>query len=517
MSILTGVRTAIFDATTGFVADFIAMIDPVKANEYRYNRNVYKRAYVASNLTGPYQLHRPGISSGTREVVLARARVNSRVKDQERNNGFVSGVTKKNSTAIVGDEIGFKPCIPGADGKPNVKLNAILEERFYQWEEHACVDGESLTDAAHITENHGMLDGEIIVKDDFSTDEPGNPYRIQLLEAEHIDGAKTLDGTGIEYDLKGRALNYWIFPKFPDGFEGLADSVRVGASGILHIYERTRASQRRGISPLAPSLQKIYMIDDLEDAELIASRAAASFGLIIESPLQDAAPLPPKKGESTGETVKDENGKDRAFMPMGGVFEALPGEKVSSFKNERPNPNFEPFRRGCQRVAAHSIGVSYEKATGDYSQVNYSSAKMGDSVDWANVKRRQTRLKKKMLNPIIKKWLRYEIATVGVPGISASAYLRNPKQFEKWTLQLGGREGSDPKKDVETFKEELILGVNSRTRYAAEKGRDATEIAREIAQEETNLKALGVFRDPTGNPPDILDPAHVEQVEVIAP
>lgn len=500
MNIFSSIRTAIYDTTTGIVSGFLALTDPVKANEYRYNRSIYKRAYIASNLTGPYQLHRPSVSSGTREVVRARRGVNARVKDQERNNGFVSGIIQKNTTSIVGDEIGIKFGIEDDSGKPLDLLNKILEERFYDWEEQACSDGLSLSEAAHLTENHMMMDGEIIHKDDFDTEASGNPYRIQPLESEHIDGSKTMDGTGIERDAKGRALNFWLYKNFPDGFEGLSESVRVKASEITHIFRQVRASQRRGISPLAPSLQKIYMIDDLEDAELVASRAAASFGLIIETPVQEATPLPVKKGETTGETVKDENGRDRGFMPSGGVFEALPGEKVSSFKNERPNPNFEPFRRGCQRVSAHSIGMSYEKASGDYSQVNYSSAKMGDGVDWANVKRQQTRLRKKFFNPIIRKWLKYEIITVGVPGISVSAYLKNPKKYEKWTLQLAGREGADPKKDVETFKEELILGVNSRTRYAAEKGRDIRELAKEIAQEEKMLRDLQVYRDPAGEP-----------------
>lgn len=494
MSILNRARVAIYDGITEVMANAIALFSPVKANEYRYFRSVYKRSYVAANLTGPYQLHRPSVTSADKEVLSARSRVNARVKDQERNNPLVSGMVLKNATAVVGDEIGFKFNIEGPNGRPNDKLNKLIERRFYAWSESACVDGDSLTSACHLIENHLILDGEILSKDDYDNG-PGNPYRIQPLESEHLDGSKTNPGHGIEFDAKGRPAWFWIYPKFPDGYDGLSDSVKVPASDICHLYTRVRASQRRGISPLAPALQKVYMIDDLEDAELVASRAAASFGLIITSPIQDAAPIPPKTGDS-GETVQDDNGRDRGYLPSGGIFEAMPGEEVQSFKNERPNPNFDPFRRGCQRVAAHSVGMSYEVATGDYSQVNYSSARMGDGVNWANVKRRQAKIRS-FLNRTFRKWLMLEIITVGIPGLSVSEYFRNRSMYDNAaTWQLAGREAIDEYKAIKTLELEVKNGVNSRTRWCAERGRDFGEVTKELASEKEDLTALGIYREP---------------------
>ena len=504
MSLWQSIRAAIYDTTTSFVGNAIAVVSPESANSYRVGRQIYRRSYIAANLKGPYQLHSPSNSSGDREVLASRRRVNARVKDQERNNPFVAGLVLKNATMVIGDEVGFKCAIEDANGKPNIKLNREIERRFYRWAEHAAVDGDSLTDVCHLAQNLRLLDGECLVKEDTDNGDPGtNPFRVQILESEHIDGNHTLYGYGCEFDRKGNPSAWWLFPSYPDGGQSSQESVRVPAAQVCHLFDRTRASQRRGISPLASALYKIFAIDDLEDAELLASRAAACFGLIIESPIADVPPLPPKtgeNGESSEETPKDDNGKDRAFMDSGGIFEAMPGEKVSSFKNERPNPNFAPFRRGAHAISAHSIGVSYESATGDFSQVNYSSAKMGKNVEWGNIKRQQVRTKTRLLNWIARKWLRYEIAVVGIAGISVAEYRRNPAKFEAFTWQLSGNDGIDPAKEIAAFEQELRNRVNSRTRWCAERGKDFPEIAKEIQAENSELEQLGIFHDPATVP-----------------
>ncbi len=502
MGLWQSFRTAVFNTTTSIVANAIALVSPEAARVYRWNRTT-GRSYVAANLKGPYQLHTPSSNSGDREVLTYRRRVNARVKDQERNNPFVAGMIRKNATMVVGDEVGFKAAIEDANGKPNTKLNREIERRFYRWAEHAAIDGDSLTDVCHLVENLRLLDGECIVKEDTDNGEPGtNPFRVQVLESDHIDTSRTLYGYGCEFDRKGNPTAWWLYPVYPDGMVPTQESVRVPASQVCHLFERTRASQRRGISPLASALYKIFAVDDLEDAELLASRAAACFGLIIESPIADVPPMPPMAGEAgeSEETPKDDNGKDRAFMDSGGIFEAMPGEKVSSFKNERPNPNFDPFRRGSHRVSSHSIGMSYETATGDYSQVNYSSARMGKSVEWGNIKRQQVKLKNKLLNWIFRLWLRYEIAVVGIPGISVSEYRRNPAKFEQVTWQLSGNDEIDQSKEIAAFESQLRNRVNSRTRWCAERGKDFPEIAKEIQAENAQLEELGIFHDPATVP-----------------
>ena len=494
MSIVSSLRSAIWDVTTSIVADTIALWSPEKAAEYRQTRNIYKRYYVAAQLKGPYSGYRPGNVSGNVAVMAKRDPVTANVRDMERNNPLVAGMIAKRTTAVVGDEVGCKAQVTDRIGKELPAVNKILETRFQRFAEDCCADGSSLTDACELVENHLGLDGEILIRET-AEESRRNPMAIQILESDYLDQGRGI--YGVNYSQAGRPISFHLFNQHPSDIAiSLSPtatfnlkSSEVSADDCLILIERTRASQRRGISPLAAAAYKLYGVDDLEDAELVASRSACAYGLIIETPMNE---LNPPTEDESGE--KDDRDRDREYMEAGGIFRAREGQKVTAFKNERPNSNFESFTRGRKRDAAGSLAMSYETATGDYSQVNYSSARMGRNIEWANIRRRQRR-QRKLLNWIYRKWLRYEILYVGVPGISAAEYSRDPMRFEAITWQLAGNDGIDPVKEINAFEAELALGVNSRTRYAAERGRDFREVTKEIAAEKAELQALGIYQE----------------------
>lgn len=496
MNIVSSLKSAVWDVTTSIVADTIALWNPQKAAEYRQIRGAYKRYYVAANLKGPYSGHRPGNVSGDAAILAKREPTTARVRDMERNNPLVSGMIQKRTTMIVGDEVGFKPQVADRNGNDLPAVNKILENRFYRWSEEAFIDGSSLTDGCELVENHRTLDGEVIVRE-VSDEGSRNPFKVQILETDYLNPMYGV--YGIEFTPGGKPAFFHIYDRHPQDIYTLpaasysaGKTTRVSADDCLILIERTRSSQHRGISPLAAAAYKLYGVDDLEDAELVASRSACAYGLIITSPLPEFA-----AGNDDESENKDDRDRNREYMEAGGIYRAQPGETVDAFKNERPNSNFESFTRGRKRDAAGSLTMSYETATGDYSQVNYSSARMGRNIEWANIRRRQ-RSVRKLLNWIYRKWLRYEIIFVGVPGISASEYKRDTARFEAVSWQLAGNDGIDPVKEVNAFESELALGVNSRTRFAAERGRDFGEIIKEIAAEKAQLEELGIYQeDPT--------------------
>jgi len=474
------------------------MMDWIK-RAYDRILSFFRRGYSAQNLQGAYSLHRPNNHSGCVEVMAASAAVRARVRDAERNNPLISGLIFKNATMVIGDEIGFKPLIIDDGGQPKTLTNNYLERRFAKWAESASVEGYSLTEVAQFIENHLLLDGEVLIRRCFVENrQQNNPFRLQVLESDHLDSGATIY-QGIEYDSYGRPIAYWIYPRHPGGPEyNSLESVRVPAEEICFIAEVTRASQRRGISRLAPALQKLYGVDDLEDAEMIASRSAAAFGIILETDLPDSMTWNPYTGAdgSSIDSPTDANGNKLEYLGSGGIVKLRPGEKATSFRSERPNSNFDAFIRGRQRIATHCAGYSYETGTGDYSQVNYSSARMGRVIEWNVIRRRQARIKNRFLNWVYKSWLKYEIALFGVPGINIVDYARNPEKYEEISWQLAGNDSIDPKKEIDTLMAEIMLGTNSRTRFAAERGRDFPQVAKELAEEKKLLESLGIYSVP---------------------
>jgi len=487
MSILPNFRKLIWDATTAIVGDTIALWSPQGANAYRRNRELYWRAYTATNAKGPYQSHNPSNKSGLSEVMAARLKVQARVRDVCRNNPFVASLELKRATAVIGDEIGCKWQIKDDKNKPATALNKELERRFYSWADTAGADGSSLTECAHFIENHLLEDGEVISKDAMVGSGLTNPYRVQILETDYLDTSK--DTYGIQYDKYGKPLAFHLYDKHPYGNEGAGSSSPTKAEDIVFLAETTRSSQRRGISQLTPALQKLYGVDDLENAELVAARSGCMYGVVIMSDL--AAGEEPPDADDTA--THDDAGRDREYVDSGGILRLQPGEKVESFKSERPNSNFEGFTRGRQRTGAGSAGMSYETSTGDFSQVNFSSAKMSKNVEWANLRRRQARIRR-WLRHVVAVWLRAEIA-LGLPGLTAQAFNAAPWKYLAVTFQLAGNDGIEPLKEIQTLEAEIALGVNSRTRYCAERGRDQPEIAEELQAEKADLEARGLYQE----------------------
>jgi hypothetical protein len=111
------------------------------------------------------------------------------------------------------------------------------------------------------------------------------PMQPQIIEAEQVP---LLDVTsyrglpeghricsGIELDKRNKRVAYWIYKEHPsDGMfrMGLPDErVRVAASEICHIFEPKRPGQLRGVSMLAPMLNRLKNIENSAHARSPAS------------------------------------------------------------------------------------------------------------------------------------------------------------------------------------------------------------------------------------------------------
>ena len=106
------------------------------------------------------------------------------------------------------------------------------------------------------------------------------PLQLQVLEGDHLDSAKTeelRDGgfvlQGIEFDRLGRRRAYWLFPTHPGDGRGALVSHRVPATRVLHLFERLRPGQVRGVPWFAPVMLKLRDLDAYDEAELVRRRS----------------------------------------------------------------------------------------------------------------------------------------------------------------------------------------------------------------------------------------------------
>lgn len=210
------------------------------------------------------------------------------------------------------------------------------------------------------------------------------PLQLQVLESDFIDTNKDgVMGTeggpiihGIEFNAIGRRVAYWLFEAHP-GATRLRNSFvskRVPADDIAHVFRAERAGQVRGVSWFAPTIVKLKDFDEYDDATLMRQKIAACFAAFVTD------------ADGIGGHIGQEDEEDDTIESLEpGLISQLPPGKQISFANPPVVSDHESFSKTNLRAVAAGLGVTYEDLTGDYSQVNFSSARMARLAHWANV------------------------------------------------------------------------------------------------------------------------------------
>jgi lambda family phage portal protein len=306
------------------------------------------------------------------------------------------------------------------------------------------------------------------------------PIQIQMLEPDYLDQAKQATGSqaggpivqGIEFDLLGRRAAYWLFAKHPGSGRNTQPSRRVPASEVLHVYHARRPGQSRGVSWFAAAIAALKDFDEYEDATLVRQKIAACFAAFIQDP--DGTGVPLGAVDAASPTVE-------TFEP--GMITSLPPGKTVTFATP-PGVTDDSFKVSTQRKIAAALGLTYEDLTGDYSKVNFSSARMARIAHWANVNDWRWNMLVPLLCDGVWAWA-MEAAVVA--GELAEA----PKA--EWT--------APPMPMIEPDKEGLAIqrlvrtGAMTFSEMVRERGGDPDTHWAAYADEQKMLKAKGIVID----------------------
>lgn len=408
---------------------------------------------------------------------LAETRMHAR--DLIRNNAWA----RRAQRVIANNTAGW-----GIVAKP-VGLNAgevaRAAELWKAWAESTECDSEgrhTFYSIQHLAMKTIPEAGEILIRRRWRRSGDGLtiPLQLQILEPDHLDHSKNVTASqaggpiiqGVEYDKIGRRAAYWLFPVHPGSGRSVGVSERISASEVLQVFYPERAGQARGVSWFAPAILNLKDLDEYDDAELMKQKIAACFAAFVTDVDGSGAPI----GESsaTDELVE-------TFEP--GMVAKLPPGKEVTFGTP-PQVVADSFAaRNLRRVAA-GLGVTYEDLTGDYSQVNFSSARLARLSHWANVHDwRWNMLIPSLCEPV---WRWAMEAAVLAGEISAPL-------AAQWT--------PPPMPMIEPDKEGLAYsrlvrnGVMTLPEVIREQGRDPDAQLQEMAEWNAKVDAAGVKLD----------------------
>lgn len=297
-------------------------------------------------------------------------------------------------------------------------------------------------------------------------DDLAAPVGVIVLEPDWLDATK--GDEGIQYDAASVPSGYHIFDSHPNELSRtvLRKSSLVPADQVIHVYRADRPGQRRGVSWMAPIIVDLHDFDGYEDAVLLRARMAACKVDYVIAPESIA-----------------QNWEVSDRQEPGGV-EIVPfGTEVRS--TAAPDSgDYVPFAKQRLRRIAAGFGLSYEALTGDLSETNFSSGRMG----WLEMQRTIDHHRWHMLIPQacegMAAWWMAAAERVGVDTRDV-----------QWRWTPPRREVVDPSREYPALRDAMRASLLSLPEVHRSFGYDTGEVLEEIAATNAELDRLGIKSD----------------------
>lgn len=385
------------------------------------------------------------------------------------------------------------------NGYAEAGLNAIVDhtigwgitasekhDAWRKWTESTEIDADGRLDFAGIQKlvTRTMAEsGEILIRRRWRRPEDGLalPIQLQILEPDFLDTSKDIGALpnggciiqGVEFDALGRRAAYHLYRTHPGSsistsartFSGA--SSRVPASDVLHVFDLKRSGQVRGYSWFATVLLRFKDFDEFEDATLMKQKIAAMLAVFTTD--VDGT------GAGLGTTDDTASPAVDSFEP-GMVVNLPPGRDVEVVQPPSV-ADYDPFTRNQLRAIATGLGVGYEDLTGDYSQTNFSAARMARLRRWERVYHtRWIVLVPQLLNPVWS-WAMDAARVSGLPTKDRTTWTAPPMPMiepdkEGLAIQRNIRSG------ITTLSEELRARGYNVADFLDEMQRDYAELDR---------------------------------------
>ena len=462
----------------------IALFSPQWALERAGYRELF-RSYEAGEVNRfnddwtPINADAENTDKVQRDLIKARARYLENNSDIAA--AAVGGIVRN----VVGT--GIKP----QARTPNEELNAQIESLWSRWTrpENCDVTGQqSFYELQAMILRRQIYDGEIMVKKIISRRKQGVPFQLQVLLTDLLDsnlltapGSQNIIRSGIELDSNLKPLAYWIEKKSPDGYI-LYDPDRVPARNIIHMWQRRRPDQIRGMSYLTPIITRIKDTGDYLDAETVAAKIAACFSVFITSNI--GAPGAGRFAK------KDAEGKPLQRVRPGMITHLQPGESVETANPSRSVTNAKDFVGVQQRLAGAGLGLSYELMSRDFTKSSFSAARQGMLEDRKTFEPIQQYMIGHFCDVVYKEWMD---AAVLSGQLDIPDYWARREEYTAVAWVPPGWSWIDPEKEVNADIKAIQSGGKTLSQWCAERGYDWREQLAQMALEKKTAEALGLI------------------------
>jgi lambda family phage portal protein len=465
---------------SNFLDKLIGVFSPsaeLKRLHARGKKELLKRSYDAaySYKTDDWTSATKG-SSNT-EIRGAQETLRSKGRDAIRNNPYAG----RGLNAIVSNTIG-SGIVPNIKGPSELRTRQV-NNAWKEWAETPRCDSEgrhNFYSMQALAMRSIVESGEIITL----KERDKKSRTLRLLESDFICSyketvqGKTEDGKiiqGVRLDNSGKVVSYFIYESHPGESMATTATREIEAKNVLHVYRQDRPGQVRGVSWFHSVIRQLADLNEYQQATLINRKVSACFTAFItvndtDSTLSSADLQAKREAEN--------------MLSPGQIRYLAQGENVQMAAPAAVQ-GYDEYCRQTLRAIASGLNVTYEALTSDYSQVNFSSGRMGHIEFRRNVEMwRWNMLIPQFCEPAFEHFLEYCKNVKGIPTEGITAEWICPS----WAL-------IDPDKEISATIKQLRNGLISRPKAILELGYDPQQLDQEIAEANEKLDELEITLD----------------------
>jgi len=401
---------------------------------------------------------------------------------------LATGALKTMRTNVVGSGLALKSQVDynylGISEEAAQEIESTIEREFALWCDSQGCDIERTDNFYNLQQLaflSWLMSGDVFVLLP-TTQRINMPYdlRVKLVEADLVSDPQNKKGRniigGVELNRHGEVEAYHILNKHPLAMDADGEAQekwqRVKAFGdatgrrnVIHIMNRERIGQRRGVPFLAPVIEALKQLGRYADAELMAAVVSGMFAVFIQKPgVSSDAPI----GEVIPESQQVDTGNPNTLeVSPGLIIDLNEGEEAKEVSPGRPNANFEGFVTAICRQIGSSLEIPYEVLVKHFDR-SYSASRAALLELWKSVKMYRRWLASDFCQPIFEEWLAEAVAKgrVDAPGFFTDPAIRKAYSGAEWN---GPAQGSlNPIHDVTAAQMRVNNGFSTADREAQE-------------------------------------------------
>lgn len=425
------------------------------------------------------------------EVLRARSR------ELFMGNPLATGAIKKIVTNVVGAGLIPKASIDaeylGLSQTEAEKIEKEIEEEFRLWASTPMCDAsrsDNFNDLQQLALISTLMNGDCFAAFQYNK-RPNEEYglKISLIEGDRIINppetvskwnfmTNTIEKNGVEIvngiEFKNGELEaYHIATSHPGDTTGTLKIERVEVYGkksgermILHLYQRERIGQKRGVPILAPVIEALLQLGRYTHAELTSAVVGSLFTAVVESESEDTEGM--FGGEAFSEEEQIDSDNENSYeLGHGTVLELAPGQKMKEINPGRANTGFDLFVKAVVKQIGSALEIPYEVLMSSFEH-SYSASRGALLEAWKLFKTKRIWLTRDFCQPIYEMFLTEAVANgrISAPGFFLDKRIKAAYCKAEW---YGPAQGQlDPLKEVMASAKKVEFGFSTYSRETAE-------------------------------------------------